>query len=125
MGCFRLSRDLYEGCGVETSTFSYEECLSVLQTCGGISREDQWGFESVRGSAVFGLLEGGKVAGSSERLHNLSRYLNEFVGHQGCEAPWTTLCVSCNELPDLEGYASLAWPCWVAVLGKVKGGGIG
>ena len=64
VGCFRLFRDLGIKGEAEGSTFSYDECLSVLRVCGGISKDDRWGFEVVRGSAVFGLLRGGKASGS-------------------------------------------------------------
>ena len=109
---------------LEKPTFTRQECLSVLRTCGGVSCREEWGFELVEGSAVFGLLGEGKFAGVPGGCLELVKYLNGFVRRQGCEAPWTTIGVSCNRYPNWDSLSSSEWPCCVSLLGDVKGGGL-
>ena len=74
--------------------------------------------------AVFGLLGEGKFAGVPSGCLELAKYLNGFVRRQGCEAPWTTIGVSCNRYPNWDSLSSSEWPCCVCLLGDVKGGGL-
>ena len=129
-GCRYAKRGVF--CGIkdaqiratlEEPTFSKQECLSVLQTCGGVSPGARRGFELVKSSVVFGLSGEGKAAGVSECCVKLVKYLNRFVKRQECEATWTAIGVSCNGYPGWGELSSRDWPCCICLLGKGKGGG--
>ena len=82
------------------------------------------GFDLDGASAVFGLVVRGKAAEVQGGNSELAKYLNGFVSHHGCEAPWTTIGVSLNKLPGWNRLISRDWPSWVCLLGDVKGAGL-